>query len=97
MNVSVNDVYKLAGSTVQMFAFNTFVVLTQPKLFTVEECSLPMMLRRVALVRNDLSDERSASIIRVTIITELGTALAGNSNRSRLRRNIRANNSYDCS
>jgi hypothetical protein len=31
------------------------------------------MLRRVALVRTDVSEERSASIIRVTTIGELGT------------------------
>jgi hypothetical protein len=31
------------------------------------------MLRRVALVRTEVSDELSASIIRVTIIGELGT------------------------
>jgi hypothetical protein len=34
------------------------------------------MLRRVALVRTDVSEERSASIIRVTRIDELGTTLA---------------------
>jgi hypothetical protein len=33
-------------------------------------------LRRVALVGTDVSDERSASIIRVTRIGELGTTLA---------------------
>jgi hypothetical protein len=33
------------------------------------------MLRRVALVRTDISEERSASIIRVTRIAELGTTL----------------------
>jgi deoxycytidylate deaminase len=38
------------------------------------------MLRRVALVRTDVSDE-SASIIRVTRIGELGTRLAATSNR----------------
>jgi hypothetical protein len=31
------------------------------------------MLRHVALVRADVSEERSASIIRVTRISELGT------------------------
>jgi hypothetical protein len=31
------------------------------------------MTRRVSLVRTDVSDERSASIIRVTRIGELGT------------------------
>jgi hypothetical protein len=34
------------------------------------------MLRRVALVRTDVSEERSPSFIRVTIIGELGTTLA---------------------
>jgi hypothetical protein len=34
------------------------------------------MLRRVALVRTDVSEEPSASIIRVTRIGELGTTLA---------------------
>jgi hypothetical protein len=44
------------------------------------------MLRRVALVRTDVSEELSASIIRVTRIGELGTRLATTSNRCRLRR-----------
>jgi hypothetical protein len=34
------------------------------------------MLRRVALVETDVSEERIASIIRLTKIGELGTALA---------------------
>jgi hypothetical protein len=34
-----------------------------------------VMLRRVALVRTDVSEERSASFIRVTSIGELGTTL----------------------
>jgi hypothetical protein len=34
------------------------------------------MLRRLAIVRTDVSDEISASIIRVTRIGELGTTLA---------------------
>jgi hypothetical protein len=40
------------------------------------------MLRRVALVRTDVLEEHSASIIRVTRIGELGTMLAVSSNRS---------------
>jgi hypothetical protein len=43
------------------------------------------MLRRVALVV-DVSEERSASIIRVTR-SELGTTLAVTNNRHTLRRN----------
>jgi hypothetical protein len=39
------------------------------------------MLHRVALVRIDVSDKRSASIIRVTRIGELATTLAVTSNR----------------
>jgi hypothetical protein len=39
------------------------------------------MLHRVALVRTDVSEELSASIIRVTRIGELGKTLAVTSNR----------------
>jgi demethoxyubiquinone hydroxylase (CLK1/Coq7/Cat5 family) len=39
------------------------------------------MLRRVALVKTDVSEEFTASIIRVTRIGELGAALAVTSNR----------------
>jgi hypothetical protein len=39
------------------------------------------MLRRVALIRTDISEELSASFIRVTRIGELGTTLAVTSNR----------------
>jgi hypothetical protein len=43
------------------------------------------MLRRVALVRADVSEELCASIIRVTRIDELETTLAVTSSRSTLR------------
>jgi hypothetical protein len=46
-------------------------------------------LRRVALVRTDVSGELSASIIRVTRIGELGTTLAVTSNQPTLRRNTK--------
>jgi hypothetical protein len=39
------------------------------------------MLRRVALVRTDVSEEPGASFIRVTRIGELGTTKAATSNR----------------
>jgi hypothetical protein len=42
------------------------------------------MLRRVARVRTDVLEERSASIIRVTRIGDLGTTLAVISNQSTL-------------
>jgi hypothetical protein len=45
------------------------------------------VLRRVALVRTDVSEELSATFIRVTGIGELGTTLAVTSNRCTLRRN----------
>jgi hypothetical protein len=47
------------------------------------------MLRRVDLVRTDVSEERIASIIRVTRIGGIGTTLAVTSNGSTLRRNTR--------
>jgi hypothetical protein len=54
------------------------------------------MLRRVALVRTDVSEEHSASFIWVTRIGELGTKLAIISNQRMLRRNsaLVANYSY---
>jgi hypothetical protein len=45
------------------------------------------MLSNVALVTTDVSEERVASIISVTIIGELGTAIAVTSNRGMQRRN----------
>jgi hypothetical protein len=47
------------------------------------------ILRRVALVRTDVSEEPSASFIRMTRICELGTALAATNNRRTLRRNTK--------
>jgi hypothetical protein len=46
------------------------------------------MLRRVVLVRTDVSVELRTSIIRVTRIGELGTTLAVPSNRRTLRRTV---------
>jgi hypothetical protein len=46
------------------------------------------MLHHVALVSTDVSEERSACIIRVTRIGELGTTLAVTSNQHMLQRNI---------
>jgi hypothetical protein len=42
------------------------------------------MLRRVALVRTDVLDESSASVIRVSRIVALGATLTVTSNRSTL-------------
>jgi hypothetical protein len=49
------------------------------------------MLRTVALVRTDVSEEPSASFIRVARIGELGTTLAVTSNRRTLRRKFLRN------
>jgi hypothetical protein len=45
------------------------------------------ILRRVALVSTDVSEELNASIIRVKRIDELGIRLTVTSNRRTLRRN----------
>jgi hypothetical protein len=45
------------------------------------------MLRRVALVRTDVSEEFSAYFIRVTRIVDIGTTLAVTSNRRTLQSN----------
>jgi hypothetical protein len=47
------------------------------------------LLRRVALVRTDVSEELGASFIRVTKIGELGTTQAATSNRRKLLRNTK--------
>jgi hypothetical protein len=46
------------------------------------------MLRRVALVRTDVSEELSAYFIRVTRIGEVGTTLAVTSNRRTQRASV---------
>jgi hypothetical protein len=46
------------------------------------------MLRRVALVITEVSEELSASFIRVTIIGELGTTLAVTNDRRKLSRSL---------
>jgi hypothetical protein len=45
------------------------------------------LLRRVALVRTEVSEEPGASFIRVTKIGELGKTQAATSNRRALQRN----------
>jgi hypothetical protein len=47
------------------------------------------MLRRVALIRTDVSEKLSASFIRVTRIDELGTTLAVTNNRRTLQRSAK--------
>jgi hypothetical protein len=50
------------------------------------------MLHRVAIVRTDVSEEPSASFVRVTRIGELGTTPAITTNRRTLRRNTTRRN-----
>jgi hypothetical protein len=50
------------------------------------------MLRRVAVIRFDVSEERSASVIRVTGINGLGITFVVTSNRRTLRRNTKRRN-----
>jgi hypothetical protein len=49
------------------------------------------ILRRVAVVRTDVSEELNTSFIRVPRIDELGTTLAVTSNRCTLQRTTRRN------
>jgi hypothetical protein len=46
------------------------------------------MLRRVVLIKTDVSEELSASFIKMTRIGELGTTLAVTSNRRTLRASV---------
>jgi hypothetical protein len=46
--------------------------------------AVSLMLRRVALLRTDVSEELIAVVIRLTIIDELETTFAVSSNRSTL-------------
>jgi hypothetical protein len=47
------------------------------------------MLRRVVLVRTDVSEEPGSSFIRIARIGEIGTTQAATSNRRTLRRNTK--------
>jgi hypothetical protein len=52
------------------------------------------MLRRVALVRTDVSEEPGASFIRVARIGELGTTQAATSNRRKSLPSVKRHNIY---
>jgi hypothetical protein len=55
------------------------------KAYTILRMASSGMLRRVALIRTDVSEKLSVSFFRVTRIGELETALAVTSNRQMLR------------
>jgi hypothetical protein len=57
------------------------------KEYTLRKMPSSEMLRRVAVVRTKLSDERIATIIKVKRIGDLGTTLAATNDRSTMRRN----------
>jgi hypothetical protein len=52
------------------------------------------LLRRVAIIRTDVSEEPGASFIRVTKIGEFGTTQAATSNRRTLRRNTNTKTTF---
>jgi hypothetical protein len=61
-------------------------IFYQEKIMNFSLCRMASswMLRRVAFVRTDVSEELSASFIRVTRLDELGRTLAVTSNRCML-------------
>jgi DNA-binding TFAR19-related protein (PDSD5 family) len=67
-----------------IIAFLLLVMFSRQILRLLLRMASSGMLRRVALVRTDVSEECSASIIRVTRIGELGTTLAVTTNRRTL-------------
>jgi hypothetical protein len=71
---------------------NCSVCRNQVKYVRFEVFAVPSsgMLHHVDLVTTNVSDELSASIIRVTRIGKLGTTLAVTSNQRTLRRNMKS-------
>jgi hypothetical protein len=80
--------YKLSLATFFSDArINSFFVRFE--VFTAATVKNGVFSDRVALVRTHVSEELSASIIRVTRIGKLGTTFAVTSNRRTLRRNTK--------
>jgi hypothetical protein len=67
------------------YSHSTWRVAQHKQLWTTKPSS--GMLRSATLVRTDVSEESSVSIIRVTKLGELGRTVAATSNRCTLRRN----------
>jgi hypothetical protein len=65
------------------------VALRKCQISTLRRTASSGMLRRVALVRTDVSEKLSASIIRVTRISTLGTTLDVTANRRTQRSNTK--------
>jgi hypothetical protein len=84
LNVHFDQFYYMSPVVefIKLFVrFEVFTVVTMKNgvIWDVAPC--------VALVRTDVSEELSASIIKAKTIGELGTTLARNSSRRSLRRN----------
>jgi hypothetical protein len=80
--------HSIQVGTSQLHWHSVYIKVTEVKcVYRLWRMPTSGMLRRVALVRTDFSEELSASIIRVTKIDELGTTLAVTSNRCTQRRN----------
>jgi hypothetical protein len=77
-NLNARNSINLAGKLRRMYP----ILLLQFSKHKVYNIRMPSsgMLRRVALVGNDVSEEGSASTIRVTRIGELGKTLAVTNN-----------------
>jgi hypothetical protein len=88
-SVKLNDT-PLNTSSRRSVAFSSAVITLRfkvacSKYFVHKIMPSSAMLRRVALVRTEVSEERIASIIKMKRIGELGTTLAVTTNRSTLR------------
>jgi hypothetical protein len=66
-------IYQNTGRIVENVRFEVFTAVT------MKNDDFWDVIRRVALVRTDISEEHSASFIRVTRIDELGTTQAATS------------------
>jgi hypothetical protein len=90
INKTSLDQYEFQIPTGLLFKKSVNLVLLSKRTRTNSATNRPSpgMFGRVAVVRTDVSEEGTTSVIRVTRISELGTTLAVTSNRNTQRRNI---------
>jgi hypothetical protein len=81
--------YRIGDSTYASFQYSTIIVMQGLQLsgFQIIKKAVFWDITPCGSCKNHVSEERSASIIRVTRIGELGTTLAATSNRRSLRNN----------